>query len=306
MGEKMGVKLSAGKGILLVSLVFFVVCGLLAEQTKLVVNVAKANVYLSPDSGSKVIDILTMGDVLSVFKSGQKTNEWFYVSYFSRTREAQATGFIHGSQITVVVDNEERHQNLPGQDDKEKSILASPDSGSEVELERKAQSDAGVVRNHSVRIGALYIIPSRPSFKDIYGSGMGFGGELNFGLWKSVGVWITGNYYTDNGSLSVTKETTTLSLFALGGGLKFRLSQARICPYLGIGPVIYFYKEDNPIGLAQGTGLGLIGQFELSIRIAGGLTLDACMNYTYCQVQPQNIKANVGGLQLGLSIGYSF
>jgi len=163
-----------------------------------------------------------------------------------------------------------------------------------------------VVRKHSVKIGAIYFIPSEQSFKDIYGSGLGFGGELNFGLWKSVALWIVGNYYSKDGSLPVTKEATTLSLFALGGGPKFRLSQARVSPYLGIGPVVYFYKEENPIGMAEGTGIGFIGQFGFSVQIVGGLILDASLNYTYCKVQPQNIKANVGGLQLGLSIGYAF
>jgi len=163
-----------------------------------------------------------------------------------------------------------------------------------------------VVRKHSVKIGAIYFMPSEQSFKDIYGSGLGYGGELNFGLWKSVSVWIIGNYYANDGSLPVTAEDTTLSLVALGGGPKIRLSQGRIGPYLGIGPVAYFFKEENPIGIADGTGFGFIGQLGFSFQVVGGLILDASLNYTYCQVQPQNVKANVGGLQLGLSIGYTF
>lgn len=163
-----------------------------------------------------------------------------------------------------------------------------------------------VMRKHSVKIGTVYFMPSEQSFKDIYGSGLGYGGELNFGLWRSVSLWIIGNYYTNDGTLPVTKEATTLSLVALGGGPKFRLSQGRISPYVGIGPVVYFFKEENPIGTADGTGIGFIGQFGFSFRVVGGLILDANLNYTYCQVQPQNVKANVGGLQLGLSIGYTF
>ncbi|MFC2164893.1 hypothetical protein ACFLT2_07855 [Acidobacteriota bacterium] len=163
-----------------------------------------------------------------------------------------------------------------------------------------------VVRKHSVKVGVIYFMPSEQSFKDIYGSGLGYGGELNFGLSESISVWIIGNSYTSEGSLPVTEEATTLSLVALGGGPKFRFSQTRVSPYLGIGPVVYFYKEENPIGMAEGTGIGLIGQIGCSFQVAGGLILDASLNYTYCQVQPQNVKANVGGLQLGLSIGYTF
>jgi hypothetical protein len=168
-----------------------------------------------------------------------------------------------------------------------------------------AQSKA-VARKHSVKIGAIYFIPSEQTFKDIYGSGLGYGGELNFGLSQSVAVWIIGNYYSNDGSLPVTNETTTLSLVTLGGGPKFRFSQDRMSSYLGIGPVVYVYKEENPIGVAEGTGIGFIGQIGFSIHAVGGLIFDVNLNYTYCKVQPQNVKANVGGLQLGFNIGYTF
>lgn len=186
------------------------------------------------------------------------------------------------------------------------SFGAWPKSRDEAQESQASQPKISAMGRHSVKIGAIYFIPSEQSFKDIYGSGLGFGGELNFGLWKSVSLWLIGNYYTRDGSLAITGEATTLSLMALGGGPKFRFSDARISPYLGIGPVVYIYKEENPIGLAEGTGLGLIGQFGISFLVAGGLILDVSLNYTYCQVQPQDIKANVGGLQLGLSIGYTF
>ena len=186
------------------------------------------------------------------------------------------------------------------------SFWVWPNSRDETRREQESLSESVDMRRHSLKISAVYIIPSEQSFKDIYGSGFGFGGELNFGLWKSLDLWLIGNYYTNDGNLPITNESTTLSLMALGGGPKFRLSRSRISPYLGIGPVFYVYKEENPIGLAEGTGLGFIGQFGVSISVAGGLILDASLNYTHCQVQPQDIKANVGGLQLGLSVGYSF
>ena len=186
------------------------------------------------------------------------------------------------------------------------SSWAWPNSRDEVRRDQESLSGRAVMKRHSIKIGAMSFVPSEQSFKDIYGSGLGFGGELNFGLWNAVELWLVGNYYTREGSLPVTAEATTLSLLALGGGPKFRFSHARISPYIGIGPVVYIYKEENPIGLAEGTGIGYIGQFGVSFLVGGGLLLDASVNYTYCQVQPQNIKANVGGLQLGLSIGYSF
>jgi hypothetical protein len=186
------------------------------------------------------------------------------------------------------------------------SYQALPLSRDEAQQVQALQTETAVLRRHSVKIGAIYFIPSEQSFKDIYGSGLGFGGELNFGLWKSVELWLIGNYCTNGGSLPVTGEATSLSLLALGGGPKIRFSDTRMSPYLGIGPVVYVYKEENPIGLAEGSGLGVACQLGISFLVAGGLILDAGLNYTYCQVQPQNIKANVGGVQLGMSLGYTF
>jgi hypothetical protein len=305
MREKANKRLLAGKGLLLVWCVA-IASGLLAAQSKLAVCVPKANVHVSPDSDSPVINTLSAGDILSLFESGDTHGEWMYVSFYSQTRKTYATGFIHVSQVRIVFDNEASGDPSPERDDEGTSLVPSPESKKDVDLEYEHESEANIVRNHSLKIGAITFMPSEESFKDIYGSGIGFGGELNIGLWKSVFGWIIGNYYTAEGSLPITQETTSLSLLALGGGPKIIFSKARIRPYLGIGPVIYIYKEENPIGLAEGTGFGFIGQLGFSAQVVGGLILDASLNYTYCEVQPQNIKANVGGVQLGLSIGYSF
>ncbi len=293
------------KALLIVCFIF-VISGPLSAQNELVVHAAKANVHLSPDSDSQVMDILSKGSVLSLFEAGQKQREWFYVSYFSKAHNAYATGFIHASQVELVIDSEDGIPYPSKPDESNESRSISLESSGEAEREPESKSESEVVRKNSVKIGAVYFTPSESAFKDIYGSGLGFGGELNFGLWKSVSVWVIGNYYSSEGMLPVTNETTMLSLVALGGGPKFRLSQARVSPYLGIGPVVYFFKEENPIGLAEGNGIGFIGQFGCSVQVAGGLILDVSVNYTYCNVQPQDIKANVGGVQLGLSIGYSF
>jgi len=215
-------------------------------------------------------------------------------------------GLIHALPDMDVLDNGGNALHLSRPNDNKMSNFDWPDPKDEAATGQGPESEAGAVRNLSVKIGAVYVIPSEQSFKEIYGSGIGLGGEFNFGLWKSVDMWIFGNYYRSDGSLPVTEEATTLSLLALGGGPKFRLSRAGVSPYFGVGAVLYVYKEENPIGLAEGTGLGFVGQVGLSVQVVGGLLLDAGLNYTYCQVQPQNIKANVGGLQLGLSLGYSF
>jgi len=305
MKEKTYRRLFLGRGLLLVCCVV-IASGLMAAQSKLAVCVPEANVHVSPGFDSPVISALSSGDILSLFESGQIFGEWLCVSFYSQMRNAHAMGFIHTSQVRVVFDNEASDDHVSERDNEGTSLQSSPELRKEVDPGQRSESEAEIMRKNSLKIGAIYFMPSEESFKNIYGSGLGFGGELNVGIWKSVLGWVIGNYYTADGSLPVTKEATQLSLLMLGGGPKIMFSKTKFRPYLGVGPVIYVYKEENPIGLAEGTGIGFIGQLGFSIQVVGGLVLDASMNYTYCEVQPQDIKANVGGVQLGLSIGYSF
>lgn len=161
-------------------------------------------------------------------------------------------------------------------------------------------------RNICIKIGANYFSPSEKSFKDIYGGGMAIGGEINIKLWKFIDFWLVGNYYSKKGSLPFTKEETKMTLIPIGGGLKIRFQKGAINPYIGLGPVIYVYKETNPIGVAKGTNVGFIGQAGCYFNIVGGLLLDVCINYSYCSVNPQKIKSNLGGIHAGIGIGYAF
>lgn len=162
------------------------------------------------------------------------------------------------------------------------------------------------VRNNYIRVGANYFSPSEKSFKDMYGEGITFGGEVNIKLWRFIDLWLVGNYYSKEGELPFTKESTKMTLIPLGVGVKLMIQRDVINPYIGIGPVVYIYEEKNPIGKADGTGIGIIGEIGCYFRIAGGFLVDASVNYSYCEVKPQKIKADLGGIQAGIGLGYSF
>jgi len=69
---------------------------------------------------------------------------------------------------------------------------------------------------------------------------------------------------------------------------------------------LYIYKEKNPIGVADGTGIGIMGELGCYFRIAGGFLIDASVYYSYCEVKPQKIKKDLGGVRVGMGLGYSF
>lgn len=159
---------------------------------------------------------------------------------------------------------------------------------------------------HDFNVRVNYFFPSQRSFQDIYGQSLAFSGEFNFRLWKSVYLWLIGSYYSKEGSLPSTREATKMTLIPVGGGIKLKFGSGTIRPYIGFGPVVYFYEESNPIGIAKGSQAGFIGQAGLNTKITGRLFLDISANYTYCKVRPQHIEADIGGIQAGLGLGYRF
>ena len=200
----------------------------------------------------------------------------------------------------------------------EKKTLLTPFKNTGIKLisltsyEGQSQREEEVIpklsktRKNCLKVRAGYFRPSERSSKDIYGGGMTIGGEINIKLWKSLDLWFIADYYFKNGRLPFTKEKTKMTLIPIGGGPKINFRKGRLNLYLGFGPLIYVYKETNPIGVAKGTDLGITGQAGCYVNIVGRLLFDVSLNYSYCSVKPQKIKADLGGILAGIGIGYEF
>jgi hypothetical protein len=115
-----------------------------------------------------------------------------------------------------------------------------------------------------------------------------------------------GNYYSGKGKLPFSEEDTNMTLIGIGSGLKFRATIGAFCPYLDFGPLVYFYEEKNPIGTAKGNSFGFIGHAGFYLFLYKGIFLDFFLSYTKCEVQPQRIKADLGGLCAGIGLGFAF
>ena len=160
--------------------------------------------------------------------------------------------------------------------------------------------------NVIVELKAHYLHPSEEAFRDIYGGGMMYGGEISIGVWRGLDVWFGGSYFSKKGELTFTKEETKLEIYPLGGGLKFRLSRGILDFYAGAGLNYYQYKESNPLGDVSKGGLGLIGKIGSYVRFTGGFLIDFYVNYSYCKIEPADFKINIGGIEAGVGIGYNF
>ena len=151
-----------------------------------------------------------------------------------------------------------------------------------------------------------YFQPTESAFKDIYGGGMSYGGELSVTIWKWIGMWVGGDLFSNKGESTFTKERIELQIIPFHGGLKFQLPNPRIKPYAGIGIGYFNYKETTPFSKVDKGNIGYIGQIGCLFKVVGGLFFDMKGSHNYCSAKPQDMRANLGGLRAGLGLGYEF
>ena len=191
-------------------------------------------------------------------------------------------------------------------------ILASSQGifvSGETEQGRKAepnQEKTKNTKNFSIKIKGAYFLPSKTTFKNMYKNRLLGEGEFTVRVYKFIELWLGVNYYGGRGKLPFSGEDTNMSLLGIGGGLKFRARIGVFSPYLGFGPLVYFYKENNPIGTAEGNKFGFIGHAGSYLFLSKSIFLDVFLSYTKNKVQPQRIKADLGGLYGGIGLGFTF
>ena len=151
-----------------------------------------------------------------------------------------------------------------------------------------------------------YFAPSDSIFRDIYGNGMSWGGELGFRLSRRLAVWAGADYFSRSGKLVFTQEETRIRIVPLTAGLKFEFPVSRLRPYAGLGIGYFRYKETNSIGTVEKGDIGLCGRIGLLIKLGSAFFVDVQGTWTSCQVQPIEVKANLGGIQAGLGLGFEF
>ena len=160
----------------------------------------------------------------------------------------------------------------------------------------------------SFRIEGLvqYFQPSEEAFKDIYGSGIMFGGEISFKVWEWIYIWTGADYYNKGGKTTFTQEDTDLRITPIYGGVMFQLPNPRFKPYTALGIGYFLYEEENPIGQIDGSEIGYIIQLGLRVEAVGPLFFDVKGAYSICKTQPGDFEVDLGGVKGGIGIGLEF
>ena len=72
------------------------------EAQKAQVIADKAEIFLEASQHSIVIDTIPRGTTVTLFQSGKKNKKWLYISYLSKKRSSQVTGFIDSNRVEII------------------------------------------------------------------------------------------------------------------------------------------------------------------------------------------------------------
>ncbi len=169
---------------------------------------------------------------------------------------------------------------------------------------------AGLSRAADIRFEAKahYFRPSATDFRNIYGSGLQYGGELDVGLLDRLELWFGGSYFSISGETTFTQETIRLRIVPMGGGLKYTLMIGPFDLYAGLGLYHFQYRETDILGgedITEGK-IGYAVKVGSIMDLTKRLVLDFCLEYSTCKIQPAEFSFDIGGLSFGVGLGYEF
>lgn len=162
-----------------------------------------------------------------------------------------------------------------------------------------------------LRMGYFY--PTSSIFREIYKSG-GIEGEIEVlkdfeNHWKA---WGNINYFRKNGHSIGLHDKTTIDLIPITFGLKYQFLECNcISPYLGIGVGYTIANVKNHSDFVKKhvvkAAPGFVIKSGAYINLTNDILLDIFADYYYQEMHfyiPKN--RNIGGLRIGLGLGYCF
>lgn len=75
---------------------------LLSQQKKVKVIDEKANIYVEPEKGSAVVEIVDRGTILTLLSKEKIREFWYYVSFRSQAQFITVSGFVHASAVEEI------------------------------------------------------------------------------------------------------------------------------------------------------------------------------------------------------------
>lgn len=150
---------------------------------------------------------------------------------------------------------------------------------------------------------------NEPRFEAVYPAGGVMGGlALSAAIVSDVNFYLEVKYYARQGELSFSKEQTDFYMVPVSLGLRYIFPLGIFNPYAGAGADFYFYYEDNPIGttLNYANGYHVSGGTYLRFSKAVPLMINLKVKYTWARAEQEGIRVQLGGLEYGAGLVFTF
>jgi hypothetical protein len=163
-----------------------------------------------------------------------------------------------------------------------------------------------------LEISASYFYPFEKSFRDIYGQSANYGLSIGRSVWKNLEFHFDVHYFYKTGKLTYTQEDTRIILRPVGANLRYVFLKKKVNLYAGAGLTYNFFEERNPIGTVKENKLGFsvrtggYTRFKGLQKVMKEFIINIYISYNYCQMKPADIGFNIGGLDLGIALGFAF
>jgi hypothetical protein len=160
---------------------------------------------------------------------------------------------------------------------------------------------------YRVEVKGAFYSSADANFRDVYGGAMKFGLEGGMGISKNLSIWAGLDYVHKTGTLLITKDETTVSIIPISAGVRYEIpSGEKLRFHVGAGLQMVFFSEDASLGTTSKTGIGFIatagGMYQVSAKVGVGLFL----NWSTCSMTNEDVKFQVGGLDIGVGVAFAF
>lgn len=144
--------------------------------------------------------------------------------------------------------------------------------------------------------------------KEVYtGRDMTYGARLSLRIWGGLSAAVSGAQYRQNGTTTLLKDETRITINPLTASLRYTIPLGRINPYLGGGYCYVFYKEESLIGGSRGEGSGYSLEAGLDVGISSLIHLDLGVTWNDVRVTPTpEAEVQLGGLQATAGLQLAF
>ena len=160
---------------------------------------------------------------------------------------------------------------------------------------------------YRLALKASYFSGEDANFRDIYGGAAKFGLEAGLDIAANLSIWAGVDTVHKTGSLTVSLEETKVWITPIGAGLRYDIpSGGKFLFHVKAGIQDVFFKEENVIGTASESALGLIAGAGAAYWITDMISLGVFASWSTCKMSHNGVDFKSGGVDLGGAVGIRF